>query len=226
MLFSFSTKDQVAPLKSSIAAFVCLAIAATFVFIAATDHTPGQLFPFVPSAVALAGILWGIMCIVQPSAEGPRASESQSAIVGLVVAIPTCLILTGVILEANTQGIGWHQTPALVSAVTSRDLGGRHARLQYTVHYQYTWQNTTFNGATITRGQPSLTTWTSRSLQSRPLAAHDKIRVSVNPEQPNESFYPQDPPLIIYPVFLLFAWLGWSSYRRLRKPPKQGVFNP
>lgn len=230
MYFSFPTKRRLTPLKAYIAALICFGISAVFIFIAITQNSPGQLFPFIPSAIALASIIWGTACIVQPDPTKLRSSESSSAIVGLLVAVPTCLILLGVILEAQTQGFGWQKASATVKGLPYIRISARHPRRQYTVQYQYTWQDMTLEGATkitptLLGDEPSVTKVTSHSLQVVPLIVGDQITIKVNPQQPDQSLYPQYPSFVIYPALLLFAWLGWSSFRRLQNPPKQGVFN-
>lgn len=230
MLFSLRKKSRVSPLRPYIGAFVCFCFSALFGYLAFTQDSPTHLFPFSQTAIALSCFALGILVIVQPKPKPSlRASEFHGNFVGIVVGVFTCVILGGVILDAQTQALGWQRTPATVTGLPFIRLPRQQQ--QFTVQYQYTWQDTLFNGATtvapsILGDEPRITIRTRRSLSSRPLEVGDQIKVKVNPKQPDQSLYPQTPSLLIYPLFLLFAGVAWGCFRRLQNPPKLGEFNP
>jgi hypothetical protein len=230
MLFSLRKKSPVSPLSPYIGAFVCFCFSGLFSYLAFTQVSPTHLFPFTQTAIALSCFALGVLIIVRPEPKPSlRASEFHGNFVGIIVGVFSCVILGGVILDSHTQALGWQHTPATVTGLPFIRLPRQQQ--QFTVQYQYTWQDTLFNGATTVTpsalgDEPRITISTRRSLSSRPLEVGDQIKVKVNPKQPGQSLYPQTPSFLIYPLLLLFAGIAWGCFRRLQNPPKLGEFKP
>lgn len=183
---------------------------------------PGQLFPFLESAFFLVFVVLGGVCVREiRESKKPAPQALPSAIVGMLVSISACVSLLGIILDAQTQGLGWRDVPAVVTRVPFD--GGSGARRYYTVEYKYTWGERTFQGAAYFGARlPLMTRTASHSFEARSLAAGDAITVKLNPDRPEQSLFPQSPRILVYPAFFLFLWLGIYSFRRWKRSVTKG----
>lgn len=219
---SFKDKKALNPYIGAVICFGVVILAVTY----AVLHwkTPGQLFPFMESGIAIAFVIWGLMCVHQARALKKSPSQVVSVtVIGMLVSVSACSMLLGIVLDAYTQGLSWKEVPAMVTGLpfyrTSR------SRRHYTVQYRYAWKEHVFHGATDARfGLPSITNIESHLLEMRPVTIGDSITVKVNPDQPEQSLFPQSPTVLIYPGFLLFFLLGVFSFYRWKNPPKQGRY--
>lgn len=187
-------------------------------------RVPGQLFPFLEGAFFLVFVVLGGVCVREiRESKKPASQALPSAIVGMLVSISACIPLLGIVLDAQTQGLGWRDVPAVVTGLPFYRVS--RGRPHYTVEYQYAWNERTLHGSTDARfGLPSITSVESHSFQMRPIAIGDSIAIKMNPDQPEQSLFPQFPTTLIYPGFVLFFLLGAYSVRSWKNLPKRGRY--